>query len=401
LGPDERPGRIGPRRPALALGLLGAALALLATGARAEEPTAPPAADSSASVAAPRPAVRVVAPRARGRLHATDLGLVINSADPYSVRVGEHYARVRGLRPEQVLRLELPLGPTLTRSEFDAFKAALVEAFGAPRGGRVQALALAWRAPYAVGCLSIGGALALGLDAIDCARSCGRSQLSPYFNSGSARPAAELGLWPSMLLAAESADAAIALVDRGFAADRSLGWRAMPPVQALFLSSDDRARNGRALLYPPAGQVRPLAVQVRREPLAAVLPPAAAASEPAVVQAVDRVLLTQVGVARLPPLAPLRFVPGALADHLTSFGGRLADPHGQSSALAWIEAGATASHGTVSEPCAHPQKFPHPQLLLLHYLQGVTAIEAYWKSVAWPAQSLFIGEPLAAPFARD
>jgi len=35
----------------------------------------------------------------------------------------------------------------------------------------------------------------------------------------------------------------------------------------------------------------------------------------------------------------------------------------------------------------------------LHYLQGATAIEAYWRSVAWPQQSLFVGEPLAAPFA--
>ena len=66
----------------------------------------------------------------------------------------------------------------------------------------------------------------------------------------------------------------------------------------------------------------------------------------------------------------------------------------------WISAGATASHGTVSEPCNHRQKFPHPQVLLLSYLQGSTAIEAYWRSVLWPGQGLFVGEPLAAPFAR-
>jgi len=38
--------------------------------------------------------------------------------------------------------------------------------------------------------------------------------------------------------------------------------------------------------------------------------------------------------------------------------------------------------------------------LLKHYLSGETAVEAYWKSVAWPAQGLFIGEPLAAPYCR-
>jgi hypothetical protein len=92
-------------------------------------------------------------------------------------------------------------------------------------------------------------------------------------------------------------------------------------------------------------------------------------------------------------------VAGALADHLTSVGGILTGQNSQSTVLEWIASGATASHGTVSEPCNHLQKFPHPQLLLLHYLQGSTAIEAYWKSVAWPQQSLFVGEPMAAPFA--
>ena len=72
----------------------------------------------------------------------------------------------------------------------------------------------------------------------------------------------------------------------------------------------------------------------------------------------------------------------------------------QMSVLEWIESGATASYGSVSEPCNHLQKFPHPQLLLLHYMQGSTALEAYWKSVAWPQQGVFVGEPLAAPFAR-
>jgi hypothetical protein len=37
-------------------------------------------------------------------------------------------------------------------------------------------------------------------------------------------------------------------------------------------------------------------------------------------------------------------------------------------------------------------------VLLSQYLRGATAIEAYWKSVAWPAQGVFIGEPLAAPY---
>jgi hypothetical protein len=58
----------------------------------------------------------------------------------------------------------------------------------------------------------------------------------------------------------------------------------------------------------------------------------------------------------------------------------------------------TASCGTVSEPCNHLKKFPHPQIPLLNRVQGASALEAYWRSVAWPVQGMFLGELLAAPF---
>ena len=67
-------------------------------------------------------------------------------------------------------------------------------------------------------------------------------------------------------------------------------------------------------------------------------------------------------------------------------------------ALAWLEAGATASYGTVAEPCNFTQKFPDASIVMRAYLSGDTALEAYWKSVVWPGQGLFIGEPLARPF---
>jgi uncharacterized protein (TIGR03790 family) len=114
----------------------------------------------------------------------------------------------------------------------------------------------------------------------------------------------------------------------------------------------------------------------------------------------DRVLMYITGRERIDGLGSVSFVPGALADHLTSYGGVLDASHGQMTVLSWIDAGATASYGTTSEPCAHLQKFPHPQALLLFYAGGATALEAYWKSVQWPQQGLFVGEPLAAPFGR-
>ncbi|WP_245479051.1 TIGR03790 family protein [Rubrivivax rivuli] len=321
-------------------------------------------------------------PRLAGRLQAADLGLVINLDDPASVAVGAHYIAARGLSPKQVLRLRLPVRPVLDEGEFNG----LVQAIQRHFGPETQALALAWNAPYAVGCNALTGALTLGYDGALCRNSCGVSRVSRYFNHATHRPQAALGLRPAMLLAAPSVPAAIAMIDRGVASDGQLALRGRPPVTAQMLLTDDAPRRVRTVLYPPPGLRRSVGVDVQWRP-ASELPQA------------RRVLVAITGSVQAPVVPSPDWVPGGLGDHLTSYGGDLLGTHGQGTALDWIASGATASHGSVSEPCNHLQKFPHPQVLLGHYAQGATAIEAYWKSVAWPQQSLFIGEPLAAPFS--
>ena len=347
----------------------------------AGSPSAPVATAGGAS--APPGPRWIGAARINGRLQASDIGLVINTADPYSVQVGDYYIQKRKLAPEQVLRLALPVKPTLDAAEFETLRMAIGRHFGAA----TQALALAWTAPYAVDCSAITGALAMGLDSEFCKQTCGASRPSPYFNSASARPYDDFGWRPSMLLAAPSVEQARALIDRGVAADGSLLRRGRPAVSVMLLATDDAPRRVRMALYPPAGPVRGIGgVDVRVQPAAALA------------QA-RHVLMVTTGSLQVPADSPIDWMPGGLGDHLTSFGGALSLWHGQGTALDWIASGATASHGTVTEPCNHLQKFPHPQLLLLHYLQGSTALEAYWKSVAWPQQALFVGDPLAAPFA--
>ena len=324
----------------------------------------------------------IALPRLTGRLHAADIGLVINTADPLSVRIGEHYITARGLTAEQVLRVEVPVRASLTREELDRLRTAIDQHFGR----HIQALALAWAEPYAVECNSITGALALGVDSELCRNSCNASRPSRYFNSASSKPYTDLGWRPSMLLAARNVAQGKALIDRGVAADGALVLRGRPPVAAMFLTTDDVARRVRTVLYPPPGFLAGPGVDIRIAPAAELA-------------TAKRVLIAITGSMRVTLDPAMDWAPGGLGDHLTSVGGDLFGNHGQSTALAWLDAGATASHGAVSEPCNHLQKFPHPQVLLGHYLQGATAIEAYWKSVAWPQQSLFVGEPLAAPFA--
>ena len=71
------------------------------------------------------------------------------------------------------------------------------------------------------------------------------------------------------------------------------------------------------------------------------------------------------------------------------------------SAAEWLAAGATGSFGTVVEPCNYTSKFPNVPVVVSRYFRGETLIEAYWKSVLWPGEGLFAGEPLARPYGAQ
>ncbi len=84
---------------------------------------------------------------------------------------------------------------------------------------------------------------------------------------------------------------------------------------------------------------------------------------------------------------------------LTSFGGYIFEDSGQTPLLAFLEAGACGSYGTVVEPCNYTYKFPDP-MVYFYQNRGFCLAEAYYQSLANPYQGLIVGEPLSAPFAR-
>jgi uncharacterized protein (TIGR03790 family) len=318
-------------------------------------------------------------PPAVARLHAAQLAIVINDADPNSIVVGEYYRKARNIAPANVLHVSIPGRPR--RLDPVPF-ARLRERIERQLDPAVQAVLLVWTAPYAVGCNAITAAFTLGYDATQCTRPCAAGRPSAYYNASSARPFTDFGLRLSMLLPTDSIAASKAVIDRGVAS----GFRPQPAT-AYYLHTSQTARNVRASLFPRAGANAARQLRVAR-------------LDADQLEDARDIIIYQTGMARVAGLEQLGFLPGALADHLTSFGGDLLGTE-QMSSLRWLDAGATASYGTVSEPCNHWQKFPHPTVLLKHYAGGASAIEAYWRSVAWPAQGLFIGEPLAAPYGRD
>ncbi|MFB9242234.1 TIGR03790 family protein [Massilia antarctica] len=315
---------------------------------------------------------------AAARLLPRQLALVVNDAEPNSVTIAEYYRKARAIPAANIIHVSIPGKPQrLDAARFRALKDSIDSQL--PAG--IEAVLMVWTAPYAVECNAITAAYTMGFDPGQCSNTCAASRPSAYFNATSAHPVADFRMRLSMLLPTESVAQAKAVIDRGVVS----GFR-VPNATAYYLVTSQAARNSRAELFPRDAYLA--AKKIRTKTLHADT-----------LEGVKDIMIYQTGMAKVDKLDSLGFLPGALADHLTSFGGDLLGTS-QMSSLRWLEAGATASYGSVSEPCNHWQKFPHPTVLLKHYLNGSSAIEAYWRSVAWPTQGVFVGEPLAAPYGR-
>ena len=309
-------------------------------------------------------------------IETSQLAVVINMDDPVSYAIGEYYVVRRRVPVSNIIKIRFaPGSTTMSEGEFKILKAEVER----QTVSNVQAYVLTWAAPYRVECMSITAAFAFGFNRAYCASGCKLTEPSPLFNSTSREPYTEFGMRPTMSLAARDFEDAVALIDRGVRSDGT-----MPKAHAYLMATSDKARNVRAVNYPVVRQLlgKRVATSILRQD---------------VLYGARDVLFYFTGRAKVAGLETLGFKPGAVADHLTSFGGMLTDSK-QMSALRWLEAGATGSYGTVQEPCNFPQKFPDPVILVDSYLRGETLLEAYWKSVAMPGQGVFIGEPLASPF---
>lgn len=310
-------------------------------------------------------------------LQPAELAVVFNSGDADSVELALAYAGAREIPAENLVGVDLGTSDAvLSRAHFARVAGSVEDRLG----DNIQALALAWTRPYRVGCMSITSAFAFGFDPRFCATGCQPTAASPYLDSDSRQPYTDHGLRPTMLLAGPDPAAVRALIARGVAADYT-----RPPGTAYLVITKDRNRNKRNLRFGLSKALFGARHHVR------ILTTSGIAAR-------KDVMFYFTGTRQVPYLDSLAFRPGAIADHLTSAGGVL-DGSRQMNVLAWIAAGVTGAYGTVVEPCNYPQKFPDPVVVMGRYLGGDTLIEAYWKSVAWPGQGLFVGEPLARPFA--
>lgn len=326
---------------------------------------------------------QVILPRTS--ILADELAVLVNDADPQSVAVADYYVTARQIPAANVVHLTLPVGQNvLSQVDFAAAKAIVDAALT----DDIQALAITWTLPYRVDCMSMTSAFALGFDMQYCATPCNGTAEVDYYDSPSLAPFSDHGIRPAMMLAGADVDDVQALIDRGVAADGT-----MPFGDGYFIRTTDPARNVRSPefmatvdLFDHEGGI---VMQYIDNFDGAGLD---------YIENTTDVLFYFTGLVSVPQIATNTYLPGAIADHLTSYGGEV-PTSSQMSCVAWLEAGATGSYGTVVEPCNFLSKFPNPVVTTAHYFRGQTMIEAYWKSVSMPGEGLFVGEPLARPWS--
>jgi len=93
-----------------------------------------------------------------------------------------------------------------------------------------------------------------------------------------------------------------------------------------------------------------------------------------------------------------RILPGAICEHLTSFGAHFGTSS-QTKISEFMRYGAAGSSGTVMEPLALHMKFPNP-LIHVFYADGCTLAEAFYQSTHGPYQLMVMGDGLCQPFAK-
>ena len=317
-----------------------------------------------------------------------NVAVVVNQASPNSLELGNYYCERRGVPPENLIRINWSGGNTTwTRSDFETvlLNPLLTALSDRQLAGQIQYVVLSMDIPFAVSentvVNSTTSPLFYGF------KSGTKDNENSYAGSegafGEVVPSTAPGYsFLATMITAGSLQQAKALVDRGVNSDAT-----HPTQQVLLAKSSDSARNKRYTLFDQAIFSTRLTGHDTVQRI-----------DSDVVSGRSNLLGFQTGLANF-SISPNTFIPGAMADSMTSYGGIIFGPNGQTTLLAFIHAGASGSYGTVTEPGAVISKFPSP-LVYFYQARGFSLAECYYQGVQFPHQGLIVGEPLAAPYAR-
>ena len=327
--------------------------------------------------------------------------VVVNPGSPNSLALGNYYCERRQVPPLNVVRMESWTGGNIawTRGQFQSalLTPVLTQMAARGLGSQIDFVLLSMDIPYQVveadSVNSTTAVLYYGFKPNTAPVQDPNSCSLPIFSSNSYAfseavfrdsppDTAPAYSFLAMMLTADNLAQATVTVDQGVSSDGSF------PMGPVYLANtSDNLRTVREVLFNDAIldtqiQGRTMLIATNQDsPLG-----------------LSGLLGYQTGLAQF-NISPNTFVPGAMADSLTSFGGILFQANYQSTLLAFLAAGATGSYGTVVEPCDLIEKFPSPRTYF-YQARGFSLAESYYQSLQNPYQGLLVGEPLAAPFAR-
>jgi uncharacterized protein (TIGR03790 family) len=264
----------------------------------------------------------------RSSIIPSDIAVLINDGDQQSMVAGQYFQLRHAIPDANMIHLRLPITPTrganyaISAQEFSTLKAQV----DAQLGTNIQAYAITWTQPYMVlggsaGPVGITSAFTYGYDSA-AARSSG------YFNSATYHPYTEVHIRPAMMLAGYTPQDIVSLIDRGASAQSIL-----PTGNGYFIRTTDARRSD-----PRSAAFRVvLGEWNHRNGLKMTFIDNAPRTGRDYIENTPQVLFYQTGLEQVPAIDSNQYVPGALTDHLTSFGGDLLATS-QMSILDWIRA---------------------------------------------------------------
>ncbi|HZL43676.1 MAG TPA: TIGR03790 family protein [Verrucomicrobiae bacterium] len=318
--------------------------------------------------------------------------VVINRSSPNSCELGNYYCERRQVPAENVLFIDWTGGNTSwTSADFYAtLRDPLVSMLATQAiSNQIDFVVLSMDIPFTTmnGTDANGTTSALFYDLKSLFGYGWNGLTNSYCASeeifAQARPASAPGLSVlCTMLTSDSLTSAKALVDQGIDGDGTC-----PSQPVILAQSSDTARNIRyhqfdRVILDMRVQGDCLVVRTNSDDLSGL----------------TNLMGYETGLANF-VAPPGMFAPGAIADSLTSYGGIIFGSNPQTTLLAFIQAGAAGSFGTVTEPYAIPQKFPDPAVYF-YQARGFSLAESYYQSLMVPYQGLVVGDPLSAPFRR-
>ena len=325
--------------------------------------------------------------------------VLVNQQDPDSLELGAYYAGARGIPQRNIVSVSVPVTPDISPAAFtnQVVQPLLDHLAVLELDEQIDFAAIAWRYPYRTAgggssnqFNSITAALLYGVKAAPYPGPCNLNALalSPVHEADAAfanlRPTLPGRPFAATSLTALSLASAKLLVDRSVAADFT-----HPSGDVYFLHTSDNLRNVQWPLFDGTA----MAMRMTPAPLDVIQ------ADQDKLGNTEEVAGYFAGLAdHRPDMLTNTYVPGALGNHLTSFGGRLHDALGQLSILRWIEAGLIGSAGTVDEACNYTNKFPSARVHL-HHARGYALAESFLQSIQHPYQTVVVGDPLCQPYA--